>query len=153
MPTEIRARIVVTPLPGAACTDLGDGHSWDNVHLGVQRGKEPTELVRADADRAVFSVTLIAKTGADWGGPYVQGRKDDRFVYLTWGTSGDPDRGGFGMFRRAKLMLAAIPPEVAGAVRDGGRILEGRLSGVARDGGPACAAIRPPIITWRALSR
>ncbi len=36
----------------------------------------------------------------------MQGRRDARFIYLTWGTFAD---GTFTMFRRAKLMLDDVP--------------------------------------------
>jgi hypothetical protein len=53
------------------------------------------------------------------------------------------------MFRRAKLMLGAIPPEVtAEAVRTGR--LTGRLGLTDARGRPLCARVLPPAITWTA---
>jgi hypothetical protein len=75
-----------------------------------------------------------------------RGRPGDRFVYLSWG---ELDAAGtFTMFRRAKLMLAAVPPEVLSAVAQPGWRLVGRLGLTACDGMPVCAAVRPPLITW-----
>lgn len=47
--------------------------------------------------------------GGDFRGRAVHGRKGQRFIYLTWGTTTD---GPFNMFRRAKLMLADLPVDV-----------------------------------------
>jgi len=50
----------------------------------------------------------IHTNDGDFRGPAVQGKKGERFVYLTWGTvAGD----SFSMFRRAKLMLADLPAD------------------------------------------
>jgi hypothetical protein len=46
--------------------------------------------------------------GWDFRGPYVQGRRGERFFYLTWGEL--PPGGSFAMFRRAKLYFADLDP-------------------------------------------
>jgi hypothetical protein len=89
-------------LPGRTCG------SYDDVHVGLQVGREPDDLVPGDAAEATW-VTEIRRDGADFRGPAVQGRKGDRFIYLTWGTVAD---GTFTMFRRAKLMLADLPEDM-----------------------------------------
>jgi hypothetical protein len=86
-------------LPGRTCG------SYDDVHVGLQVGRDPEGLVPSDADRTEW-VTEIRSDGTDFRGPAVQGPKGARFVYLTWGTGKD---GTFTMFRRAKLMLAELP--------------------------------------------
>lgn len=65
----------------------------------------------------------------------MQGRKGDRFIYLTWGTYTD---GTFTMFRRAKLMLADLP-RGAEEVK-----VEVHLTDDA--GMPRCARLRMPAI-------
>ena len=76
------------------------------------------------------------RTGdGDFRGPAVQGRKGDRFVYLTWGTCAG---GAFTMFRRAKLMLDDLP---AGAQEV---TVEVHLTD--DDGMPRCARLRTPAI-------
>jgi hypothetical protein len=53
------------------------------------------------------------------------------------------------MFRRAKLMFDAIPPDVlTAAVRCGQ--LTGRLGLTDAQGYPLCAHVRPPLIEWSA---
>jgi len=54
------------------------------------------------------------------------------------------------MFRRVKLMLAAVLAEVLVAASQPGKVLIGALELTAADGSPLCAAVRPPKITWTA---
>lgn len=136
-------RIVGHDLPGAACG------GFRHIHVGTQRGSEPDQLVSADAAGAVFEIpveTVAAGDGTsdgapDFRGPYVQGRRGARFVYLTWGEL--PPGGDFAMFRRAKIFLADVPAELLGA-----GTVETRLGLTDAAGMPLCAAVRPPMLTW-----
>ena len=76
--------------------------------------------------------------GTDVTGPYVQGRPGARFVYLSWGTV--DDAGAFTMFRRAKLLLDAVPADVLDAgvravVAPGGSIRDEEVVAAARAAG------------------
>ena len=98
-------------LPGRVW-EAGDEHH-DNVHVGLQLGKEPHQLMPGDAKSASWTVPVEVVTredGLDFRGPAVQGRRGERFGYLTWGDV--EDDGPFAMFRRAKLMLADLVPFV-----------------------------------------
>nr|WP_198286923.1 DUF5990 family protein [Frankia sp. QA3] len=87
--------------------------------------------------------------GLDLRGRHIQGRLGARFLYLSWGDV--DDSGRFAMFRRAKLMLDAVDPDVlAAAVRAGE--LVGRLGLTDARGQPLCAAVRPPVISWSAVT-
>jgi hypothetical protein len=126
------------------------GRSWggyENIHVGVQRKAEPADLVAGDATEAAWELPIDVVDG-DFRGPYVQGRRGDRFVYLTWGTV--DAGGGFTMFRRAKLMLAAVDPAVLSAAAEPGQALVANLSLTGADGSPRCASVRPPAISWTA---
>ena len=98
-------------LPGRVWQTRDEHH--DNIHVGIQVGKEPRDLVRGDAETTSWAIPIevVAREGAlDFRGAAVQGRPGARFVYLTWG---DVDEvGSFTMFRRAKLMLADLEPFV-----------------------------------------
>ena len=127
-----------------------DGSPLTNVHVGVQIRADPSELVSADASAAGWEldVQVAEQPGGsfDFRGPAVHGRRGDRFLYLTWGNVAD--EGGFEMFRRAKLMLDRIDPElVATAVRQG-LPLVGRIRLTDGRGGPRCARVDPPDLTW-----
>jgi hypothetical protein len=145
---EIRGR----DLPGRRFGEHG------NVHVGVQRKRSPrprqgdrsevVELVPGDAPTARWEVIVDVTDTGDLRGPHVQGRRGDRFVYLSWNDVAAD--GTASMFRRAKLMLAAVPAEVlAAAARPGWRLV-GEVGLTDGKGGPLCAAVRPPTIAWSA---
>src|SRR5947208_10638421 len=78
---------------------------WENVHVGVQVGRDVPQRVAGDAAEAVFDVPVHLADG-DFRGKAVHGPRGGRFLYLSWGeVDGD---GTFKMFRRAKLPLGAI---------------------------------------------
>ena len=121
-----------------------------HLRVGVQRLKAVEQLATTDTDLRTWDLEATVHRDADGAidlrGPYVHGRRGDRFLYLSWGTT---DSGGnITMFRRAKLMLAAVDDMVVEAAETGGRPLVGRLSLTGRDGTPVCAAVRPPAIAW-----
>lgn len=133
----MRVRIVGLLMPGRECGD------YRHVHVGVQRGKQPEQLQPGDAEQAVFNfeVTPMATaTGWDFKGPYVQGKRGERFIYLTWGEL--PPGGEYAMFRRAKLYLSDVDP---GLLDDD---VCGELPMTDRAGMPVCASVRPPVIHW-----
>lgn len=67
------------------------------------------------------------------------------FLYLTWGNVG-PD-GAFEMFRRAKLMLDRVDPQLIESAIMAGR-LEAAVDLTGPDGGPRCARVDPPAVSW-----
>ena len=122
-----------------------DGEPCDNVHVGVQIGQEPRDLVPGDADRAVWtlSVNLVERgSDVDFRGPAVQGRRGGRFVYLTWGNVDDD--GSFTRFRRATLMLADLEPLLSGSGSE--RRLIATVDLTDDCGGPRCARLRWPAL-------
>jgi uncharacterized protein DUF5990 len=135
----VRIEIRGHSLPGRRCG------GYDDVAVGVQRGREVVDVTPADADAATwsFEVTEVRRPdgATDVRGPWVHGRPGARFLYLSWSGTGG---GASGMFRRAKLMLDD-PALLAAAA---GGVLVGRVGLTQRDGTPLCAAVRPPTITW-----
>lgn len=149
----MQLRIEAVDLPGLECPPGTDRPSYRNIHVAVQRRNRPGELLDmhpGNADRASWTLEATAsptESGIDVKGPYVQGRPGARFVYLSWGTV--DKTGGFEMFRRAKLMLDAVPDDVlAAAARDG--LLVGRLGLTDGCSMPLCARVTPPRIIWTA---
>lgn len=145
-------RIVVEghDLPGADFEV--DGVLLHDVHVAVQIGEHPVGPVRGDAAGAQWEIdvrAVVTDDGAiDLRGPAVFGKKGERFLYLTWGGAGTG--GAFVRFRRAKLMIGDIDPELlADAVRADG-VLAASVHLTDERGGPRCARVRPPAISWRA---
>jgi hypothetical protein len=146
--TTMRLAITGTRLPGAHFL-RPDGTSMDNVHVGIQVRRDPCDLVRADRAEAQWETdvdVIRSPEGAvDFRGPAVQGKRGDRFVYLTWGhVHAD---GRFEMFRRAKLMLNRVDPGLVGRAVARGR-LDARVDLTGDGGGPRCARVDPPAIEW-----
>jgi Family of unknown function (DUF5990) len=142
--TAVPLRIVGRRLPGS---------SWSGrhgIHVGVQKGSEVVGLVTGDAADAVFDIDLeVVNTDGepDFRGPYVQGRRGERFVYLSWGEV--DDQGTFAMFRRLKLHLAPLveqstPERVLAAKK-----IQAVLELTDTRGRPLAASVRPPWVTWR----
>jgi hypothetical protein len=130
---------------------ISDGAPLGNVHVGMQVGKDPVGLVPGDASSARWDVDVraVVDDGAvDLRGPAVHGKKGERFLYLTWGeVSAD---GSFAMFRRAKLMVGDIDPVLLAATASDDGTLVASLELTDAKGGPRCARVRPPTISWRA---
>jgi hypothetical protein len=107
--------------------------------------------VSADVQSVVWELdaTPVASEVADYRGPYISGPPGGRFIYLSWGVVEEP--GSFEMFRRAKLMFDGIPADVMAAARKSG-VLVGRLGLTDPNGNPTCAAVRPPLIEWTAVT-
>lgn len=140
----MKVKIIGVDLPGRF-----DG----NVHVAVQRGRDPFEPVPGDASEAVWDFEVTTRPGPDGtidiGGPFAQGRRGERFIYLTWGNV--DTLGHFTMFRRAKLMLADIDPAVLADAAAGDRTLVARLGLTDSHGLPVCARVRPPAIAWSCI--
>jgi hypothetical protein len=144
-------RIVIEgfELPGRTFCDA-DGSPLLNVHVGVQIKAEPSDLVSGDAATARWVLDVIVDqqpdASFDFRGPAVHGRRGERFLYLTWGTIADDGR--FEMFRRAKLMLGRIEPTMVATAQRTSRPLIGRIRLTDSRGGPRCARVDPPDLTW-----
>jgi hypothetical protein len=140
----LRIRIEGTTLPGRAFCE------HEHVHIGVQFRAEAVDLVPGDAAEAIFEFDVdilpVDDGGWDFRGPYVHGKRGERFLYLTWGDH--PPSGEFTMFRRAKLHLSCLDPDlVAGAAEPTHRLVA-RLALTDGRGGPRCASLRSPEIHW-----
>jgi hypothetical protein len=144
-------RIVIEgfELPGRRFC-AADGSPLMNVHIGVQIRADPVELVSGDATEARWEVdvTVVEQPDGsfDFRGPAVHGRRGDRFLYLTWGNVDDD--GEFHMFRRAKLMLDRIDPKLVAVAERQTQPLIATIRLTDGRGGPRCARVDPPDLTW-----
>ncbi|MFJ8039086.1 DUF5990 family protein [Kitasatospora sp. NPDC096147] len=139
-------------LPGRDCPPGPGFPGYREILVGLQRKGRADELldpVPGDAPSARWTAECTAKGLDDLTGPYVQGRPGARFLYLTW--TGVTPTGTRELFRRAKLMLDGVPPEVLRQALTTGH-LTGRLGLTDRLGHPLCAAVRPPLMSWTAAS-
>ena len=142
----LHIRIEGTNLPGRIFCE------HEHVHVGVQCRKDPVGCTPGDAPEATFEfdVDILPTEDGPWDfrGPYVQGPRGERFVYLTWGDL--PPGGEFAMFRRAKVHLSCLDSQLIAAAAEPGHHLVARLSLTDGRGGPRCASLRPPALSWAA---
>jgi hypothetical protein len=142
----LHIRIEGANLPGRTFAE------HQHVHVGVQCRKDTVDFTPGDAAEATFEFDvdiLPTDDGAwDFRGPYVHGPRGERFIYLTWADL--PPGGEATMFRRAKLHLSCLDPALITAAAEPGRRLHGRLALTDGRGGPRCASVRPPGISWSA---
>jgi hypothetical protein len=131
------------------------GRSWSGrsgIHIGVQRGSEVVGVLPGDTGEAVFDVEVDVEgdadaTGVDFRGPYVHGRRGERFLYLVWG---EVDvEGTFTMFRRLKLQLNPLVDEHKATGVLGARRIHAFLELTDTKGRPVAASVRPPWVLWR----
>jgi hypothetical protein len=108
-----------------------------DVQVGIQLGRDAVELVPADVAHVIWEVEVAESYAAgdrDFGGLAVQGKRGERFIYLTWLEGPDAT-----MFRRAKLMLDGAPEATS---------VTARVNLTDDNGLPRCARLRPPAVEW-----
>lgn len=136
MERQLSLRIIVENPPTGVDFGLQSGRGADYETVQKQRSKK--EL------RFEFSVSVKTGTDAqpDFRGPFVQGPSGERFVYLDIGTyAGQADSI---WSRRLKIPLQGITL----AMIDSQTVLETRVPGTGKDGGPNCATVKP-FLGWK----
>lgn len=142
--SELRIRIDGRNMPRDWCREHGV------THVGITRAKEVIDVVSTEEEAAVFTlaVDVVRKDdGLDFRGPYVNGRRGERFLYLNWGHLAADDQWGGGV-RRVKLQLLLVDPALVETGLDG-RVLVGDLDLSDAQGTPVCATVRAPRLRWR----
>ncbi|MFF4734489.1 DUF5990 family protein [Streptomyces sp. NPDC001262] len=147
----MQLRIEGHTLPGRRCGPGPGFPGVDGIEVAVQRKDRPAELLDpqpGDAPTATWTFPCTFTADGELRGPYVQNRLGGRFVYLSW-TGRQPQEETPRMFRRAKLMLADVPPEVLAEARRRGALV-GRLALTDAEGYPLCGRVVPPVVEWAA---
>ena len=143
---EVRLRLVLVDPPAG-------------VDYGIQKGAgvtyETLFVQRRGRSDVVFEFEMpVADTRKDGGpnflGPLAQGTPTERFVYIDVGTYAGQKSTEWS--RRMKVPLLAITwPLVRKALATPGGVLEARIPGTARDGGPNCATVKL-LADWRVVA-
>ena len=114
--------------------------------VAVQKGKnEHVGVTDVSAGSVAFDVPV--SFDGDWRGPFVQGTKQERFVYLVWGPR--TDSGLVGQAGRSKLMLAGAVDAAEEAIAKGSDGLVAELDLVDAKGKPRLARLKDDAVTWR----
>src|SRR5690242_19689629 len=133
---ELTLRIVLEAPPPGVDFGLQEGHGNDCRTVQTQRSK---------SSDLIFTFSVRAKQNSSgevvFLGPFTQGPPQGRFVYLDIGTyAGQKDTP---WSRRLKIPLRGISWEMVERARRSSRVLETRVRGTGRDGGPTCGTIKP----------
>jgi hypothetical protein len=116
------------------------------VTFALQRGRdqlEPPVVATPDAVWFDFDVEVAdaAANPPRLVGDFAQGPPGARFVYVNSGTMAGQTESCW--TRRAKVPLASIDAElVHETLAHTGTVLQARVFGRSRDGGPACASVK-----------
>jgi hypothetical protein len=147
MEVQVRLRIVLESPP------IG-------VDFGLQLGKgsdfKTIQTQRSQGDDLRFDGTVTAKGDRGDGppnflGPLTQGSPGGRFLSIDIGNSAGQADSGWD--RRLKVPLGGITWEMIEQVAaDPDLVLEARLPGTGRDGGPSCATVHPAL-GWQPARR
>ena len=136
MQTELKCRIVLEAPPSGVDFALQVGHGT---------GFEVAQVQRSTGNDLRFETTIAIagdKSSPDFRGPAVQGRRGERFIYVNSGTYAREANSPWG--RRLKIPLLGITHDmIERASASSGGLLETRVPGTARDGGPNCATVKP----------
>lgn len=138
----IEIRCTQLPAPGWA----GGG----TLHLGIQLGKEVTKQTPAGRRNIVFHPEIRVRRHTDgtaiFLGPYTQGSRAERFIYLNWIVL---EKGAaIAAPGRIKLHLNHIPwQSIQRAVR-AGEPLKVTLALSGARGQPLFASIRADVAQW-----
>lgn len=129
---EITLRLTIEdPLPGVA-------YSLQN------RKSEPVGAVTAKGGPLSFDVPVRVAAGPRFLGEFVRSEGPSRrFVYVAIGAQAGDCASEWS--RRAKIDIHTLPADLLARAL-AGEVLEARLPGRAKDGGPACATVVPR--TW-----
>jgi len=127
------------------------------VMFAIQHGKAELEsVVVSKGTELSFELTarIAERDGAEPNllGPYVQGPKGGRFVYVNSGTLAG--QAGSNWTRRAKIGLQSLTwTLIDQTLANSKTILEARINGTGKDGGPACATV--PLLDggWKIVKR
>ena len=138
MDLELKLRIVLESAP-------------PDVDLGLQLGKgtdyQTIQKQRSSGKDLSFNCLMTVKDNRADGlpnflGPLAQGPPTARFIYVDVGQYAGQTNTGWA--RRMKIPLTTIGWEmIKQAAKDPKVVLEARLPGTGRDGGPACGTVRP----------
>jgi hypothetical protein len=138
MDRELTLRIVLEKPPAGVdfCVQKGRGSNYET--FAKQRSMEQD---------LSFDFTVRARPGAEADAPnflgqFVQGPTGERFVYIDIGTYAG--QTGTCWSRRLKIPLKGITWDMIKRVLDNEHsLLEVRVPGTGKDGGPSCATVKP----------
>lgn len=120
------------------------------VDFGLQKGRgslyDTVQTQRSASSDLSFEFTVeVEFAGKDlepsFRGPFVQGPREERFVYIDIGTMAGQAHTPWS--RRLKVPLRGITlAMIKQSMAKPGTVLEARVPGTGSDGGPSCASVK-----------
>ena len=114
----------------------GSGSKYETVQKQRGEGKDLHFRleIEINGDRKI-------EPSPDFKGPFVQGIRGERFLYIDIGTAAGQHLTQWS--RRLKIPLRGISWETIDMLSQTNVYLETRVPGTAKDGGPNCATVKP----------
>jgi hypothetical protein len=98
-------------------------------------------------DLAHRSPGIKKDAGLDYRGPQVDGKRGNRHIYINW-LNREPD-GELRLFRRGKVMLDGLDPELVDRAESAGAALTCTVNLTSERGLPTTGFFRPHQLDWR----
>jgi uncharacterized protein DUF5990 len=141
----VTLRIILEAPPPGVDFGLQEGHGNNYKTVQTQRSETSdlifTFIARAKQNAAGEPVFL---------GPFTQGPPHERFIYLDIGAYAGQKETQWS--RRLKIPLSGIDWKMVEQASGSARVLETRVHGTGRDGGPTCGTIKP-FNGWKLVAR
>jgi hypothetical protein len=135
MERQVTLRVIVERPPGGVDIGVQEGHGSD--YKTVQKQRFTKQDLR-------FEFPIRAKEGkngdANFLGSFAQGPANNRFIYLDIGTYAGQTNTPWS--RRLKIPLAGITWSMIEQASDTSAVIEVRVPGTGRDGGPTCGTVK-----------
>jgi uncharacterized protein DUF5990 len=122
-----------------------------DVDFGLQKGRgssyETIQKQRSNGEDLSFEFTVRVKVGdkdalPNFLGAFVQGPTGERFIYIDIGTYAG--QTGTCWSRRLKIPLRGVTRDTINrALAGSASLLETRVQGTGKDGGPTCGTVKP----------
>lgn len=143
--SEVTLRVVLIAPPSGVDYGIQEGKGNDYTTIHTQR---------SNAADLAFEFTVTVKDNRDDGrpnflGPRTHGPPKGRFLYINIGKSAGQVNSPWD--RRLKIPLDGITWDLIDMASTK-RVLEARLPGKGKDGGPNCATVKP-IDGWKLCKR
>jgi hypothetical protein len=146
MQSELMLRIVLEkPFAGVDyCLQKGAGTNYETI-----------QKQRANSTDLSFEFSVGIKDRENpipiFVGPFTQGKPQERFIYIDIGICAGQTETPWS--RRLKIPLADITWDILNeALVDDSSILEAKVPGIGKDGGPSCATVKP-FNGWKLVNR
>ncbi len=135
------------------CVDLPDpiASSCAGLRLGIQEKKQVKQDVAGTTQIAHFMFLLtvtVQPTAIIFGGGFVQGTRDNRFVYLSWGAWDADHPGEWKINSRVKVLLNGISRELIQSALQTHKPIRARIRLTNSKNQPIAASLKREYITW-----